>query len=163
MLSLYMYSTYTVTVLAFIQFLLKWVFIDFTSRYYFSWKVLFRETSSKQFSIQLIQASAGILNPFTLRDPLEIIVCYSDTFQNNLGIKQKFTKHLKESCWLTSLLHLSLNYFAKNAFVRKIFPKIVRSVLATLSVNGLRRLALSVLRLSTFIQSSRTQRFLKNI
>ena len=64
------------------------------------------------------------IKPFTLRDPLEIIVCYSDTFQNNLGIKQKFTKKLKESCWLTSLLHFSFNYFAKNAFVRNIFPKL---------------------------------------
>ena len=63
-------------------------------------------------------------NPFTLRDPLEIIICYSDTFQNNLGIKQKFTKYLKESCWLTSLLQFSFNYFSKNAFVRKIFPKL---------------------------------------
>ena len=65
----------------------------------------------------------SFVNPFTLRDPLEIIVCYSDTFQNNLGIKQKFAKYLKESCWLTSLLHFSFNYFAKIAFVRKIFPK----------------------------------------
>ena len=79
------------------------------------------------------------INPFTLRDPLEIIVCYSDTFQNNLGIKQKFTKYLKESCRLTSLLHFSYNYFAKNAFVRKNISKIVRPVLAALSVNGLRK------------------------
>ena len=33
-----------------------------------------------------------LFNPFTLRDPLESIVCYSHTFQNNFGIKQKFTK-----------------------------------------------------------------------
>ena len=37
------------------------------------------------------------LNPFTLRDPLESIVCYFHTFGNNLGIKQKFPKYLKES------------------------------------------------------------------
>ena len=70
------------------------------------------------------KAAGLMLNPFTLRDPLEIIVCYSDTFQNNLRIKQKFKRFLKESCWLTILLHFSLNNFAKNAFVRKIFPKL---------------------------------------
>ena len=45
----------------------------------------------------------AIFNLFTLRDPLESVVCYSHTFQNNFGIKQKFTKYLKESCCLTSL------------------------------------------------------------
>ena len=42
------------------------------------------------------------LTPFTLRVPLENIVCHFHTFENNLGIKQKFTKYLKESCCLTS-------------------------------------------------------------
>ena len=29
--------------------------------------------------------------------PLERIVCYSHTFENDLGLKRKFTKYLKES------------------------------------------------------------------
>ena len=37
-------------------------------------------------------------NPFALRVPPESIVCYSHTFENNLGMKEKFTKYLKESC-----------------------------------------------------------------
>ena len=37
-------------------------------------------------------------NPFTLRGTQESIVCYFHTFENNLGIKQKFTKFLKKSC-----------------------------------------------------------------
>ena len=32
------------------------------------------------------------INPFTLIVPLESIVCYSHTFENNLGIKQNFHK-----------------------------------------------------------------------
>ena len=43
------------------------------------------------------------LNPFTLRDALESIVCFFHTFQNNFGRKQNFTKHLKESCCMNSL------------------------------------------------------------
>ena len=31
-------------------------------------------------------------NPFTLRVPLESIVCYFHTFENNLEINQKFSK-----------------------------------------------------------------------
>ena len=42
------------------------------------------------------------VNPFTLRVFLENIVSYFHTFENNLGIKQKFSKYLKESCRLTS-------------------------------------------------------------
>ena len=42
------------------------------------------------------------VNPFTLRVPLESIVCYSHTFENNLRIKQKFTKYLKYSRCLAS-------------------------------------------------------------
>ena len=63
------------------------------------------------------------LNPFTLRIPLAIIVCYSHTFVNNLGIKRKFTKYLKESCCMASDQHFSFKPFPQNAFVRKIFPK----------------------------------------
>ena len=42
------------------------------------------------------------LNPFTLRVSLESIVCYFHTFENNLGIKEKFSKYLKGSCCLTT-------------------------------------------------------------
>ena len=39
--------------------------------------------------------SIGRVNQSTLRVPQESIVCYSHTFENNLGIKLKFTKKLK--------------------------------------------------------------------
>ena len=45
---------------------------------------------------------ARILNPFTLRVPLESIVCYSHTFDNNFRMKLKLTKYLEESCCLDS-------------------------------------------------------------
>ena len=35
-----------------------------------------------------------LFNSFTLRVALRSIVCYSHTFENNMGIKQKFTKYL---------------------------------------------------------------------
>ena len=35
------------------------------------------------------------INTFTLRVPLESIVCYSHIYANNFGIKQKVTKYLK--------------------------------------------------------------------
>ena len=38
------------------------------------------------------------VNPFTLRVSLESIVCYFQTFENNLGKKEKFSKYLKGSC-----------------------------------------------------------------
>ena len=63
-------------------------------------------------------------NPFTLRVPLESIVCYSHTFGNNLGIKHKFAKYLKESCCLASDQHFSFKCSPENAFVSKIFPKV---------------------------------------
>ena len=80
----------------------------------------------------------GLYVEFTLRVPLEIIVCYFHTYENNLGIKQKFTKYLKENCCLASDQHFSFKYFPKNASVWKVLSKIVRPVLATLSVNGLK-------------------------
>ena len=43
-----------------------------------------------------------LINPLTLRVPLESIVCYVHTFANNSGIKQKFPEYLKGSCSLTS-------------------------------------------------------------
>ena len=57
-------------------------------------------------------------NPFTLRDTVESIVCYSHTFKNNLGIKQKLAKYLKEGCCLASDQHFSFKCFPKNAFSR---------------------------------------------
>ena len=70
------------------------------------------------------------INPFTLRDTLESIVCYSHTFENNLGINQKLTKYLKESCCLVSNQHFSFKLFPENASEGKTFPKTVRPVLA---------------------------------
>ena len=46
-----------------------------------------------------------LFNSLTLRDPLESVVCYSYTFEDNLGIKQKFAKYLKESCCVASDKH----------------------------------------------------------
>ena len=57
------------------------------------------------------------LKPFTLGVPPESIVCYSHTFEINLGMKQNFTKYLMESCCLASDFNFSFNYFPKNAFV----------------------------------------------
>ena len=63
------------------------------------------------------------LNSLTLRAFLESIVCYFHIFEKNFGIKQKFTEYLKKSCCLASDRHFSFKYFPKNAFVRKILPK----------------------------------------
>ena len=62
-----------------------------------------------------------ILNPFTLRVPLERIFCYSHIFENYWRIKHKFTKHLKESCCLASNKHFSLKYFSKIASIRRYY------------------------------------------
>ena len=35
------------------------------------------------------------LKPIHTHSSIDIIVCYSIPFENNLGIKQKFTKYLK--------------------------------------------------------------------
>ena len=63
------------------------------------------------------QAQLSMLNLFTLRVSLESVVCYSHTFENNFGMKQKFTKYLKESCCLASDLDLSFKYSPQNAIV----------------------------------------------
>ena len=76
------------------------------------------------------------VNPFTLRVPLETIVCYSYTFENNLGIKLKFTKYLKEICCMASGQHFSFKYFPGKYFCKQNTIKIARPVLAALSVNG---------------------------
>ena len=70
------------------------------------------------------ETEAGILNSLTLRVILESIACYSYTFENNLGMKRKFTKYLKESCYLASDQHFSFKCFTENASVSKIFPKL---------------------------------------
>ena len=45
---------------------------------------------------------SSFLNPFTLRVPIESIVCYFYTFENNLRTKGMFAKYLKESCFVAS-------------------------------------------------------------
>ena len=52
------------------------------------------------------------------------IVCFSQTFENNFIIKQKFNKFLKEGYCLTSGQHFFLKYFPKNSFVSIIFKKL---------------------------------------
>ena len=64
-----------------------------------------------------------VYSPLTLWVSLEGIVCYFHTLKNNLWIKQKFTKYLKESCCLASNQHFSFQCFQENAFLSKIFPK----------------------------------------
>ena len=54
------------------------------------------------------------LNPFTLGVPPERIICYSHTFENNSGIKRKFTKYLKESCCLRVVVWLMINISPSN-------------------------------------------------
>ena len=58
------------------------------------------------------------MNLFTLGVPLESIVCYSHTFENNLGTKKKFGKYLKQDCGLASDKHFFLQkiqiYFQNN-------------------------------------------------
>ena len=56
------------------------------------------------------------------RSRLEIltnVVWIYDTFENNSGIKMKFAKYLKESCWLSPDLHLSFEYSPINAICLK--------------------------------------------
>ena len=64
------------------------------------------------------------INPFTLRVPSKIIVCYSHTFENNLVFKGNFTKYLNENCVVASDKHLSMKCFSKNAFLSKTFLKL---------------------------------------
>ena len=75
-------------------------------------------------------------NPFTLRVPLESIVCYSHASERNSGIKQKCTKYLKESCCAAYSKHFSYKCFLKK-YLRKLnISKIARPVSEALSVNG---------------------------
>ena len=57
-----------------------------------------------------------LFNPFTLRVPLESIVCNFHTFENNLEIKQQFKEYLMESCCVTSGQHFSLKSFQEKYF-----------------------------------------------
>ena len=90
------------------------------------------------FVVNLFQITENgcCLIPFTLRVALENIICYCHSFENNLELKQKFTKYLKKSCCLASDLHFSHKFFPKNAFVRKILSKL-SGLFWPLSVNEL--------------------------
>ena len=67
--------------------------------------------------------SIGRVNPFTLKSSSRNIICYFHTFENNLGMKQNFTKYLKKICCLSSDQLFSFKCFQKNAFIKEIFPK----------------------------------------
>ena len=99
------------------------------------------------------------LNPFTLRAPPESIVCYFHTFENNLGIKRKFKKYLKESCCLTSGQHFSIKYFPKNAFYSKCFNKNCQACFGHSECEWVNPSNAE----ATFVPSTRMQRFLKII
>ena len=45
------------------------------------------------------------------RVPQEVVVWFYDTFDINLGVKNGFTKYLKESCWFYSEKYFSFKYF----------------------------------------------------
>ena len=60
-------------------------------------------------------------------------------------MKQNFTKYLKEICCLSSDQHFSFKCFRKKCFCKGNISKIVRTLLAALSVNGLTELAESCL------------------
>ena len=64
------------------------------------------------------------VNPFTLRVHFESIVCYSHTFENNLGIKWKLTNYLSESCCVASDEHFFIKSFPNIILVSKISPKL---------------------------------------
>ena len=85
------------------------------------------------------------INPFSPRVPLGSIVCYSHTFVNNLGIKHKFTKDLKESCFCASDQHFSFKYLLKklllvesNPFWSMLLPaRFHQNCQASVSIDGL--------------------------
>ena len=35
---------------------------------------------------------------YCLRDPLKLVICINNLYDNNLGIRNYFTNYLKESC-----------------------------------------------------------------
>ena len=62
-------------------------------------------------------------------------------FDNNFGIENYFTKYLRKSCWLCSYCHFSIRCVSIYAFAWCDFIKIVRLLLAAVSMNGLIHLA----------------------
>ena len=58
--------------------------------------------------------------------PRKYCLLLSLTFENILGIKQKFTKYLKESSFLISNQHFSYNFFPKESFYYEIISKNIR-------------------------------------
>ena len=73
-----------------------------------------------------------------------MVVLINDTFDNNFGVKNDFTKYLKESCWYCSEKYFSFKYFPKYAFCLEDFIKFGRQLLVTVSINGLRNVKLRV-------------------
>ena len=103
-----------------------WVLIWDWQSYPMNTKMTRLRWFSKMFGLVLwrkVASENGSVNPITLRVPLESIICYSNTFENNSGTKQKCTKYLNESCCVASDKHFSFKCFPKYAFIRKIFPK----------------------------------------
>ena len=52
------------------------------------------------------------------------VVCFENTFENNLEIKNNFMKYLKKSCEFRSNQHFSFEYFPKDAVIKKLPPKL---------------------------------------
>ena len=91
-------------------------FIKYFPNIAFAFKILLRNYHYLVQSYQImcaLQIQMGKL--INTQRSLECFVCYSHTFENNLGIKQKLAKYLNESCYLTSDQHFS--------FSRKCFCK----------------------------------------
>ena len=96
-----------------------------------------RDRPFRAFSNSSSKICSLCFNPFTLRGTLESIVCYCSTFENNFVIKWKFTKYLKESFCLASDQHFFFKCFFRKCFCELNISKIIRRVLAALSVSGL--------------------------
>ena len=69
------------------------------------------------FGLPIHVEGSALVSPFTLRDTLESIICYSHTLDDNLGIKENLTTYLEESCYLASDQHFSFKCFPENASV----------------------------------------------
>ena len=55
----------------------------------------------------LVSHRSSTLTHQHARVPLAIFVCISDTFENNFGIRNDFTKYLKEGCYCI-IINISL-------------------------------------------------------
>ena len=66
------------------------------------WNLLDKNRSRPSSTLHEVNLdhTTDVLKPFTLRATLENIVCHSHTFENNYGMKPKFTEHLKRSSFL---------------------------------------------------------------